>query len=120
MWHGSPSTTQYVAQAGGGHTDGQCQTPPAGRADRRVGATEAIVPVARAVRVVGRYRFVGDPCSRVAILISRPTRYSASSRVVPICTNCCMRPITASLSLCYLLRAFSGYGVKIVHSNLPS
>jgi len=27
---------------------------------------------------------------------------------------------TASLSLCYLLRAFSGYGVKIVHSNLPS
>ena len=30
------------------------------------------------------------------------------------------RPINPSLSLCYLLRAFSGYGVKIVHSNLPS
>ena len=26
-------------------------------------------------------------------------------------------PITPSLSLCYLLRTFSGYGVKIVHSN---
>ena len=30
------------------------------------------------------------------------------------------RPISPSLSLCYLLRAFSGYGVKIVHSNFPS
>ena len=30
------------------------------------------------------------------------------------------RPVTPPLSLCYLLRAFSGYGVKIVHSNLPS
>jgi hypothetical protein len=24
------------------------------------------------------------------------------------------------LSLCYLLRAFSGYGVEIIHSNLHS
>lgn len=30
------------------------------------------------------------------------------------------RPIPPSLSLCYLLRAFGGYRVKIVHSNLPS
>jgi hypothetical protein len=30
------------------------------------------------------------------------------------------RLVITSLSLCYLLRAFSGYGVKIVHSNLPS
>ncbi len=30
------------------------------------------------------------------------------------------RPINPSLSLCYLLRAFSGYGVKIVHGNFLS
>src|SRR5918993_855551 len=29
-------------------------------------------------------------------------------------------PITPSLSLCYLLRTFSGYGVKIVHINFLS
>lgn len=30
------------------------------------------------------------------------------------------RPIFPSLGLCYLLRAFSGYRVKIVHVNSPS
>ena len=30
------------------------------------------------------------------------------------------RSVDPSLSLCYLLRAFSGYGVKIVHGNSPS
>ena len=30
------------------------------------------------------------------------------------------RPINPSLSLCYLLRAFSGYGVEIVHGNFLS
>jgi hypothetical protein len=29
-------------------------------------------------------------------------------------------PIVPSLSLCYLLRAFGGYGVEIVHGYLPS
>ena len=30
------------------------------------------------------------------------------------------RPVTPSLGLRYLLRAFSGYGVKVVHGNSPS
>jgi hypothetical protein len=30
------------------------------------------------------------------------------------------RSVNPSLSLCYLLRAFSGYGVQIVHGNSPS
>ncbi len=30
------------------------------------------------------------------------------------------RPVTPSLGLRYLLRAFGSYGVKIVHSNSPS
>jgi hypothetical protein len=30
------------------------------------------------------------------------------------------RSVDTSLILCYLLRAFSGYGVKIVHGNFPS
>lgn len=30
------------------------------------------------------------------------------------------RRILPPLGFCYLLRAFSGYGVKIVHSNSPS
>ena len=30
------------------------------------------------------------------------------------------RSVNLSLGLCYLLRAFSGYGVKIVHGNSPS
>ncbi len=30
------------------------------------------------------------------------------------------RSVNPSLSLCYLLRAFSSYGVKIVHGNFPS
>jgi hypothetical protein len=30
------------------------------------------------------------------------------------------RPISLSLGLCYLLRPFSGYRVKIVHGNSPS
>jgi hypothetical protein len=38
-------------------------------------------------RNAGRYQFLVGPCSSLAILISRPTRYSASSRVVPICTS---------------------------------
>ena len=30
------------------------------------------------------------------------------------------RSVTPPLDLCYLLRAFSGYGVKIVHGKSPS
>ena len=30
------------------------------------------------------------------------------------------RPVAPSLGLCYLLRAFSGYGIKIVHGKSPS
>lgn len=30
------------------------------------------------------------------------------------------RSVDLSLSLCYLLRAFDGYGVKIIHGTLPS
>jgi hypothetical protein len=30
------------------------------------------------------------------------------------------RSVNLSLSLCYLLRAFSEYGVEIVHGNFPS
>ena len=39
---------------------------------------------ARSARPAVRYRFVGGLCSSWATLISRPTRYSASSRVAPI------------------------------------
>ena len=49
-------------------------------------ATPRTVP-----RNAGHYRYVVGPCSSWAILISRPTRYSASSRVVPICTSFSIR-----------------------------
>ncbi len=54
-------------------------------------AGEGAGRVRRSGRIVGRYWFVGGTCSSLAILISRPTRYSASSGVVPSCTSCCMR-----------------------------
>jgi hypothetical protein len=50
------------------------------------------IPTPRTVpRNASHYRFVVGPCSSWAILISRPTRYSASSRVVPICTSFSIR-----------------------------
>lgn len=60
-------------------------------------------------------------------LLESSDPYFETERVLGKFTSCAQlhqflyaRPITPSLSFCYLLRAFGGYGIKIVHSKFPS
>jgi hypothetical protein len=103
--------------------------PKTSNPDRGTGAASVMVTLyARSIlvaRAVSVYR--GSLLVRGRPLLESCSPYFETNEVLGKFASCAhlhqllyARSITSSLSLCYLLRAFSGYGVEIVHGNLHS
>ena len=103
--------------------------PKTSNSDRGTDAASVTVPLyARSIlvaRAVTMYR--GSLLVRGRPLLESCNSYFETNEVLGKFASCAhlhqllyARCITSSLSLRYLLRALSGYGVEIIHSNLPS
>jgi hypothetical protein len=87
----------------------EAPSPPSQDRPRTVGASRGPLPV-RGTRLLE----LGDPYFKADEVLGE---FASRAHLHQFFY---MRSVNLSLSLCYLLRAFSGYVVKIVHGNIPS